>query len=144
MRLARDRSRRRFLFALLGGAGFISFAPARRTRAAFIAPARTITAVTLTHHEDRISILGARCYADNANEARKLARFAASELPAWSRLASPQRRARLVRERLLRPERLAVEFEREEVVEIDGWMLARSEAATAVYLHTLARGAGRG
>jgi hypothetical protein len=47
-----------------------------------------------------------------------------------------------VRRRLLRPRRVARELARGDVVSVDGWLLARSEAATCVLLHRLARDRG--
>jgi hypothetical protein len=48
-----------------------------------------------------------------------------------------------VRVHLLSPARIAEELARDEVMILDGWVLARSEAEAAIYLHALASESGR-
>lgn len=83
----------------------------------------------------RIARLGAVLWREDPATARRLARLADAQLPAWLRLAGPSRRARALRPRLLAPARLAGELDRGEVLVLDGWVLARSEAAVAAWLH---------
>jgi hypothetical protein len=141
MQLRRERSRRRFIAEVLGGVGFFAVLGSGRAGSASSSEAPGPDSLGLG--DRRIAVLGERCFAESPRTARALARLALRELPPSCVFSSPKRRARLTRERLLDRARLAREFDREEVVEIDGWVLARSEAAAAVYLYTLTRDAAR-
>jgi hypothetical protein len=85
-----------------------------------------------------IASLGRCLEEENPAEARSLLRWVEARLPAWASLAPRRRRAWIARERLLTRQRLDEEFERGDVILIDGWVLARSEGALAVYLSSLA------
>ncbi|MGI9590835.1 MAG: hypothetical protein ACR2P8_05665, partial [Myxococcota bacterium] len=63
----------------------------------------------------------------------------ALETPGLDAHTAPEARARAVRRRWLDAARLAAEFDAGDVVRVDGWLLARSEAAAAAYLDTLVR-----
>jgi hypothetical protein len=71
------------------------------------------------------------------DQAHRLVRWVESQLPPWGRLLAPARRARIARERLLTPRRLDRDFASDRVVVIDGWVLARTEGAVAVYISNL-------
>ncbi len=85
----------------------------------------------------RIASLGAQLGAEDPTLVESLRHEVESELPSWSSLASRRRRAGLVRERFLDRGRRNADLDREEIVVVDGWVLARSEAAAAVYLDSL-------
>ncbi len=85
----------------------------------------------------RIAALGACLARDDGPCAQRLVRATEAELPLWLRLASRRRRADAACRRLLDPARVARDLEREDVLCVDGWLLARSEAAAAAYLHAL-------
>lgn len=71
--------------------------------------------------------------------AARIARSVAAELPPRVRwFASPEQKARQARAQLLAGARVAAELARGDVALLDGWVLARSEAALAVYLRDLA------
>ena len=97
----------------------------------------------LSEVDHRLALLGGQFAELDSWDARCLAHEVAAALPACTRLLSLTRRARLAKERLLEPERLAREFERGEVRVIDGWLVSRSEAALSAYLHFLAMGGFR-
>jgi hypothetical protein len=91
----------------------------------------------LADSESLVATLGEQLLREDPATARLLARWVESELPLWARIASPSRRGRLAREHLLTPPRIGRDFERDETLTIDGWVLARTEAAVAVYLSYL-------
>ena len=92
---------------------------------------------SLTPSDRRIAELGARLARSDPAAAGRLVRSVDTELPGWLRLTGARRRARVVRQRLLAPARVAADLDRGEVMSIDGWLLARSEVAAAAYLHGL-------
>jgi len=81
--------------------------------------------------EQRLAALGARL----AHEAPETAARLADEVARDVRRDRPTR--------LLRRDRIARELAGGAVVTVDGWTLARSEAAVAAYLHRTDRLAGR-
>jgi hypothetical protein len=126
--------RRGFLARLLGVAGALAL-PGSAVAVATRDPGRFDAArFSLSESESRIASLGRHLIANDPGRAEQLIRWVESQLPLWGRVAAPARRARIARERLLTARRLDRDFERHEVVVIDGWVLARSEAAVAVYL----------
>ena len=67
-------------------------------------------------------------------------RSVAARIPMPERwIATPARKARLARARLLHPERVAAELARSDVALLGGWVVSRSEADYAIYLHSLTR-----
>ena len=86
-----------------------------------------------------IASLGSHLRRTDPSAAKELLREVEEELPAFSPLISSRRRAGLVRERFLDRSRRNADLDREEIVVIDGWVLARSEGAAAVYLSHLAQ-----
>lgn len=90
-----------------------------------------------------IAELGAILARDEPVVARRLVREVQAELPLWLRFAGARRRACAARARLLDPARVAGDLAREDTQSIDGWWLARSEAAAAVYLHAIQSGHAR-
>jgi hypothetical protein len=93
--------------------------------------------ILLDESESRIASLGGHLQAKDPELAFQLMAEAESEMPAWSSIASRRRRAGLVQDRLLDPSRRNADLDREQIVLIDGWVLARSEAAAAVYMNAL-------
>lgn len=84
-----------------------------------------------------IASLGRRLRSSEPATAACLSREVEARLPGWSAFASRRRRAALVRARFLNRRQRDADLEREEIVLVDGWVLARSEAAAAVYLSLL-------
>lgn len=93
----------------------------------------------LSESDRLIASLGRKLAEDDPETAARLARLVAERMPALDALASAEERARAVRQQLLVGSRLAAEFDAGDVIVIDGWMLARSEATAAVYLDLLVR-----
>jgi len=91
----------------------------------------------------RIAALASAWTTKHPKEAHLITRWADSQLPARLRSSSPVRCAHQVREALLEPGRVRREFEREEVMILDGWVLSRSEGAAAIYLNSLAQRCGQ-
>ena len=91
--------------------------------------------VDLSRADRALAALGRRLGSDRPREAQHLLRWAAAQTPPW-RL--PGRSAARIRQQLLDPHRLAREFASGQVLELDGWVVARSEAAAAVALNALA------
>jgi len=91
----------------------------------------------LCEEELRIAALGRRIVERDPELARELLRFTESQLSLRIRLARPAIRVGLARADLLDPQRLGRDFERGEVVRVDGWVLARTEAGVAVYASSL-------
>ncbi len=73
------------------------------------------------------------------DEAARVHAGVEAALPSRRRLFAVSRRARarLARQTLLAPDRIARELDRGDVVALDGWVLARSEAHFAIYLASL-------
>jgi hypothetical protein len=67
--------------------------------------------------------------------ARSLAAEVEAALPAWLRLAGSERRVRAARRLLLDPSRIARDLDCGRILSVDGWVLARSEVALAVFAH---------
>lgn len=76
---------------------------------------------------DPLALLGERLVAERPALARRLANAVARELS--------ESGARAVRREILRADRIAAEFAAGDVLSVDGWILARSEAAACAYLH---------
>ncbi len=87
----------------------------------------------------RIASLGSLFRREHPQDAQRLVRWVESQVPVHGLPTSRERRARIVRERLLKPDRIEREFARGQVMWVDGWQLARSEGAAAVYLDFLDR-----
>jgi hypothetical protein len=67
--------------------------------------------------------------------ARRIVRAVEASLPTGARFARPAHRVTLARARLLRARRVEAELAAGDVILLDGWVLARSEAAFAIYAH---------
>lgn len=91
---------------------------------------------TLTGSDLALATIGTRLSADRPEVAEALRRQVANRLALDQPAEVPQ--AQRARWHFLRPERLRAEFERDDTVEVDGWLLARSEAAVCVFLSRLA------
>ena len=92
--------------------------------------------VDLARADRALAALGRRLGRDRPREAQRLLRWAAAQTVPW-RLAARSDADR-IRQQLLDPHRLAREFASGQVLELDGWVVARSEAAAAVALNALA------
>jgi hypothetical protein len=133
-------SRRRFLARLFTAALTLLLGSGR----AALAAARQVTREAGLTESDRLIASVAGPYAARyPADARRIAAWAESQLPPTRRRRDAGASAALVREHLLRPTRIAEELERDEVTILDGWVLARSEAAAAIYLHALTSEQGR-
>ena len=137
-------TRRGLLTGLAGLAGAIGF------RFAFPAVAGAANAApppagrsALSASDLRIAALAGELASNHPEEADRITCWVESQLPAKPRFSRPHRCARQVREVLLEPRRVSREFEREDVIILDGWVLSRSEGAAAVYLNSLARRCGQ-
>ena len=93
----------------------------------------------LSESDHRIASLGRKLAEAEPELAAALVQRVAAETPGLDAGAAPAARARVVRRQWLGPTRLAAEFDAGDVVRIDGWLLARSEAAAAAYLDMLVR-----
>jgi len=127
-------SRRGFLARLATAALFILIGPARGTLASTHADSRDSS---LTESDRLIASVAGPFAARNPGDARRIARWVEAQLPASRPPRGTGARAALVRAHLLQPARIAEELERDDVMMLDGWVLARSEAAAAIYLHAL-------
>jgi hypothetical protein len=94
--------------------------------------------VELSRADRALAALGRRLGIDRPHEARRLLRWAAARTAPWRLAGRPD--AACIRQGLLDPQRLAHEFASGQVLELDGWVVARSEAAAAVALNALAEG----
>jgi hypothetical protein len=137
-------TRRGLLSGLAGLAGAIGF------RFAFPGTASAANAAlppagrsTLSDSDLRIAALASELSTNHPQEADRITRWVESQLPAMPRFSRPHRCARQVREVLLEPSRVNREFEREDVMILDGWVLSRSEGAAAIYLNLLAQSSGQ-
>ena len=131
--LASSACRRRgFLIRLLGILGALGL-----PRASAGAARLDGRVAEFSDSELRIASLGRQFASEEPLQARRLMGWVEAELPLWLRFSEPARRSRIARELLLTPRRLRRDFDRAEVVVIDGWVLARTEGAVAVYLNAL-------
>ncbi|NRA02081.1 MAG: hypothetical protein HRU00_05700 [Myxococcales bacterium] len=133
------RGRREFLMRLLGLVGAVALPWSSVAHATPGARPFDSRESSLSESDLRIATLGRQFKTEEPVRARRLIEWVEAELPPWGRLGTPARRARIVREQLLTSRRLAQDFERGDVVTIDGWVLARTEGAVAVYLNSLVR-----
>jgi hypothetical protein len=125
--------RRGFLIRLLGMLAALLL-PRSTARAARLDG----RAARLSDRELRIATLGRQFAMEEPLQAHRLMGWVEARLSPWLRFTAPARRARIARELLLTPRRLSRDFDRADVVIIDGWVLARTEGAVAVYLNSLA------
>jgi hypothetical protein len=128
-------SRRGFLGRLATAASFLLLG---RARAALASTQTDSHDSSLTESDRLIASVAGPYTARDPRAARRIARWAEAQLPASRRPRSAGASAALVRTHLLRPTRIAEELARDDVMMLDGWVLARSEAAAAIYLHALA------
>jgi hypothetical protein len=145
---AGESARRRFLrqcgVALCGLANLLSPAP---VVAAAGHRDEVLQLGELAHAELELAALGARFTARNPAVAEHWARNAEREFRStarrsWQRTADSELHARLqwIRTHLRDPNRIASDFERAEVLDTEGWILARSEGVAAIYLSFLIGG----
>ena len=92
--------------------------------------------------EREIARLGAAFARRDPRLAARLAREVEAELPSWLRWAGRTRRLRVARRLCLHPARIARELETDRVHSVDGWILARGEAALVAYVHAQGERAG--
>ncbi|MBW2274337.1 MAG: hypothetical protein JRG96_13780 [Deltaproteobacteria bacterium] len=138
----KEWSRRGFLARLGTGLLALLVDPARVARAG---TQRTLHdphdphAPRLTESDRLIASVAGPYAARHPDSASRITRWAEAQLPPARRPRTAQASAALVRAHLLQPARIARELARDEVMVLDGWVLARSEGAAAVYLHALTR-----
>ena len=87
-----------------------------------------------------VARLGAAFVASHRDEARGIARAVEQALPRWHRFVDTRARTRLIEKHVLEPGRIARELERGDVMILEGWVLARSEAAAAIHWSLKATG----
>ena len=125
METTRCWSRRDFLAALAGALALPQVACSTETG--------------LSESDLLIASLGRQLAVQDAGAAALLASWVEEQMAARYAHASAGERARIARRQLLTRSRLTAEFDAGDVILVDGWTLARSEAAVAAYLDSLAR-----
>ncbi len=136
---SRNQTRREFLVGLhYLWTGALLFSPLAQRHQASVDPA--IGHEVLSDADLRIARLAEIFARREPAAADALASWAEAQLPRGTGDLAPIRQAEIARRQLLDPIRLADELAAEDVVTIDGWLLARSEAALAARLLALQRG----
>ncbi len=138
--------RRALLVAALLGAVSSRWRAAPRSRAAARSTTRRAASANapdgreLSEPDRVLASLGATLAAADPSGYRALRREAALGVAFASLAPGSRSRAQRARSRLLDRTRIQADFARGRVVVANGWVLARSEAAAAAYLHALSNG----